>query len=304
MGGDDLDDTEDLHWIRPVRGESGKDDDSSSIDDRSPTNKRVRPEASNEANNKKVKREDSTQQVLWKAGRNLHQQSHVEQAQFLTTAIRHYALLQQSSVVATDEATEEGAAQISILPHHCLKNEDVSELEATDGASHWLHRIRQVVSLKTLRDWKPVGSPCVIVICASARRAVSLLKHELAPLKVRTAKLFPKNGSLDEQCQSLTAASIPIAVGTPHRLRQLSSYSTSPGGKSPCLQWDHTQLVILDAFPQKQYTVCTLPDTAAECMQLLREFVYPQLSRRRKHDSSAAKGPVSHQRACQISFLA
>jgi hypothetical protein len=313
MGGDDLDDSEDLCWIRPVRGESGNDDDSSAASDDSPSNKKrgrfsndsIDP--SDEVNvNKKVKKEPaslSTQQVLWKAGHDLDQQTTVEQAQFLTTAMRHYALLQISSTSIDQEASpEDDVSKISILSHHCLKNDDMPESGTTDvsSSSPWLNHIRPVVSLKTLRDWKPIGSPCIVVICASARRAVSLLKHELAPFKVRTAKLFPKNGSVQDQCQTLMAGSMPIAVGTPHRLRQLSSHVPEEKNGKPCLQWNHTQLVILDAFPQKQYTVCTLPDTAAECMHLLREFVYPQLLER---GGKKKKGASTHQRGCQIAFL-
>jgi hypothetical protein len=313
MGGDDLDDSDDLVWIKPVRGESGIDDDSSTDADASPgTQKRaLRPDDSSPPeevgnSNKKARKEPpplSTQQVLWKAGRNLHQQTNVEQAQFLTTAMRHHALLQNASTAGAEASPEDDASQISILPYHCLKKDYVPESETTDVASSspWLNHIRAVVSLKTLRDWKPIGSPCIVIICASARRAVSLLKHELAPFKVRTAKLFPKNGSVQEQSLSLMAASIPIAVGTPHRLRQLSSYGIDEKKGRPCFQWDHTQLVILDAFPQKQYTVCTLPDTAAECMHLLREFVYPQLVAR---VSKRKKGASPHQRSCQITFLA
>jgi hypothetical protein len=309
MGGDDLDDAEDLFWIKPVR-ESGNDSDSSASDDQPLTKKRVLPQdfsyPSNEVDaNKKVKREPSSskQQLLWKAGCNLDQQSNVEQAHFLTTALRHYVLLQSSLTTKTvggeEEATEE-ASLISVLPHHCLKIDATSDSGTTEvsSPSPWSNRIRQVASLKTLREWKPIGSPCVVIVCASARRAVSLLKQELAPLKVRTAKLFPKNGSVQEQCQSLMTASFPIAVGTPHRLRLLSSSETK--GK-PCLQWDHTQLVILDAHcSQKQYTVCTLPDTAAECMRLLHEFIYPKLTRSGK----TKKKNTSHQRRCQITFLA
>jgi hypothetical protein len=136
-------------------------------------------------------------------------------------------------------------------------------------------------------------------------------------MKVRTAKLFPKNGSVTEQRQQLITTPIPIAVGTPHRLRQLSSavsLDTTGGGAGGggSLQWDHAQLVIIDNYivPQKQYTVCTLPDTASECMNLLREYVCPQFVRKttstqpppppRKKNS----GSGNRQKGCQIIFLA
>jgi hypothetical protein len=136
------------------------------------------------------------------------------------------------------------------------------------------------------------------------------LKQELAPLKVRTAKLFPKNGSVTEQRQQLITTPIPIAVGTPHRLRQLSSAvsldttAAAGGGGGGSLQWDHVQLVIIDNYivPQKQYTVCTLPDTASACMNLLREYVCPQFVR--KTTSTQQQQPRKKNSGCQITFLA
>jgi hypothetical protein len=147
------------------------------------------------------------------------------------------------------------------------------------------------------------------------------LKHELAPLKVRTAKLFPKNGSVTEQRQQLITTPIPIAVGTPHRLRQLSSAvsldttaAAGGGGGGGSLQWDHVQLVIIDNYivPQKQYTVCTLPDTASACMNLLREYVCPQFVRRTTSTQQQPPPPPrkknsgggNRQKGCQITFLA
>jgi hypothetical protein len=137
----------------------------------------------------------------------------------------------------------------------------------------------------------------------SARRAVSLLKDEMSSFKVRTGKFFPKNGSIMEQQQQLATGVFPIVIGTPHRLRQLSvSTSTSGGGGSPrTLNWDDTQLVIIDNYqiPHKQYTVCTLPDTASDCMNLLKEQVYPQLCKQQSRSSNTKKSTKS----CQIVFL-
>ena len=115
---------------------------------------------------------------------------------------------------------------------------------------------------------------------------------ELASLKVRAAKLFPKNGSVTEQRQQLAQHGIGLAVGTPHRLLQLAmgveDDEAAADGKKHAEKricsalLDRTQLVVLDCEPShKQFTVCTLPDTAPHCMALLREAILPQLKKRK-----------------------
>ena len=112
---------------------------------------------------------------------------------------------------------------------------------------------------------------------------------ELASLKVRAAKLFPKNGSVTEQQSQLAQQGIGLAVGTPHRLLQLASGekndvndSNKKGGQNCLSLFDRTQLVVLDCeLSHKQFTVCTLPDTAPHCMGLLRESILPQLKKRK-----------------------
>lgn len=122
-----------------------------------------------------------------------------------------------------------------------------------------------------------------VIVCISARRAVALLK-ELAPLKVRTAKLFPKNGSVEEQRQQLASCSFGLAVGTPHRMRQLAENDNGGkgGGGGGKLSLEHTKLVIFDCHvSHKQFTVCTLPDTAPHCMALVRDCLLPCLLKRK-----------------------
>ena len=133
-----------------------------------------------------------------------------------------------------------------------------------------------------------------MVICVSARRAVALLKDELSSFKVRTGKFFPKNGSIQQQQEQLASTVFPIVIGTPHRLRQLSLTTDTTAVSSDAknnqnnrhattttrtLNWEATQLVMIDNYPipHKQYTVCTLPDTASDCFMLLKEQVVPQL---------------------------
>jgi hypothetical protein len=114
-----------------------------------------------------------------------------------------------------------------------------------------------------------------------------------------------------EQRQQLATTCNGIAVGTPFRLRQLASEAVVPNGSKmgkekmqsistnlahACktnkrgqqpmttpqklhhsLLFAHTKLFIFDChLSNKQYTVCTLPDTAPHCMALVRDHLVPR----------------------------
>ena len=105
--------------------------------------------------------------------------------------------------------------------------------------------------MKKLKKWKRTKSPCVVVICISARRAVAVLK-ELSALKIRAAKLFPKNGSTEEQREQLQTTPFGMVVGTPHRLSVLAGCE----GQEATLDFSETKLVVLDThLSNKQYSV-------------------------------------------------
>jgi hypothetical protein len=79
---------------------------------------------------------------------------------------------------------------------------------------------------------------------------------------------------MEEQAKQLEDAKFGLAIGTPHRLQALCD--------NTALSFARTQLVILDAQANsKQYTVCTLPDTAPQCMALLQNFVLVQMKQRK-----------------------
>jgi hypothetical protein len=134
-------------------------------------------------------------------------------------------------------------------------------------------RLKDGVAIKRMKKWKNTKSPCVVVVCISAKRAVAVLK-ELSVTKVRAAKLFAKHMNITEQAEQLRSTPFGLAVGTPNRLRALCD-----GGD---LSFAHTQLVVFDCqVSNKAFTVCTLPDTAPDCMSLLRDFAVPQLKKRK-----------------------
>jgi U3-containing 90S pre-ribosomal complex subunit len=222
-------------------------------------------------------------QLLLQAGRDLECQDAIQQALFLNTALSHYT---------AKLATTNNEQLIYKLKADNFKVSIKQSLE---------ERIVESISLKKLKKWKEIGSPCIVIVCLSARRAVMILKN-LSKLKIRAAKLFPKNGSISEQCEQLLSTSYGLAVGTPHRLltlcqqqqQQVENKSVQGTDKSTkvttttttttttgCLSFHKTKLIVLDSdTSNKQYTVCTLPDTAPHCMELIRDYVIPQIQKR------------------------
>ena len=74
--------------------------------------------------------------------------------------------------------------------------------------------------------------------------------------------------------------SFAIVVGTPNRLKALCE-SEHGGGKAP-MYLGKTNLVVLDTHAnQKGYTVCTLPDTAPDTFDLLKDKVLPEMKARK-----------------------
>jgi hypothetical protein len=140
-------------------------------------------------------------------------------------------------------------------------------------ASSFKERINGIVSRKKLKTWNQKESPMVLIVCLSARRAVDVLK-ELAPLRIRAAKLFAKHMTIEEQTKQMESGSFGFAVGTPHRIVTLAEKGV--------LSLERTKFVVLDTFlNSKNFSVYTLPDTVPHTQQLLKEYVYPECNKRR-----------------------
>lgn len=212
-------------------------------------------DSDDEANtsNAKPKKKKSSKHILIEAGRNLQNESVQVQCAFLSTALAHELQLRG---IAADDLPKLNVA------HFVTSSESTLDL-----------RIKSAVSLKKLKKYKTCKSPMVVVVCVSARRCVAVLK-ELASLKIRAAKLFAKHMNVKQQAEMLEEQPFGLAVGTPNRLLGLS--------RDGALNFDGTRLVVLDCEAnQKGFTVCTLPDTAADCMELLQSQVVPQFERRK-----------------------
>lgn len=259
MGGDDLDDDYLLDPVvekeaaspkRRARNEANpaaapQDDGDDNIDDDD-------SDDSGEPASKKRKKL-SDENVLIQAGCGIESSTLEDQVSFLTASLKHYSLM------AGNDDT-----------HHDFGLTTKSVVTSSKHEANLAARIRDVISMKRLKKHRETGSPAVVIVCQSARRAVEVLK-EVTDLRLRAIKLFPKNGEIHQQVAQLQKNSFALAVGTPHRLAALCRHDNG-------LSLATTQLVVLDSYiSKKQYTVCTLPDTAADTMELLREHVLPQL---------------------------
>jgi len=216
-----------------------------------------------EEQTKKAKNTPSRNKVLIEASRNIEHDPAQKQAAFLWTTLVHHHQLQAGK--EGEELEDTTTLQPKLQGFHFVSSQGPT-MES---------RLRDCMpSKKQLKTWKHRQSPCVIIVCLSARRAVQVLK-ELTSYKVRAAKLFAKHLQVSEQQQWLRDTPFPIAVGTPHRLQVLC--------EKGALNLKETKMVILDAHKDsKSFTVCTLPDTAPHCSEFLREQVLPAIMARPK----------------------
>eukprot|EP00522_Entomoneis_paludosa_P015437 CAMPEP_0172444102 /NCGR_PEP_ID=MMETSP1065-20121228/4214_1 /TAXON_ID=265537 /ORGANISM="Amphiprora paludosa, Strain CCMP125" /LENGTH=291 /DNA_ID=CAMNT_0013194521 /DNA_START=94 /DNA_END=969 /DNA_ORIENTATION=+ len=284
MGGDDLgDDDADYLNVSVQEDDDGAlvtaKDHSAAIQDEkesSTTNdnkkRQLNGDHDKEAPDATTKKSKKSHNVLLETSRHLLTLQREEQALFLSTALQHYTQLR-----GNNDNNNEEESDIPKLPSptrwaHFL-------VQPKESNTTFLDRLLSVMSKKRLkkqaRNSTQQGHPSIVIICQSARRAVALLQ-ECAPLGVKAAKLFPKQATVAQQATELQSTSVGLAVGTPHRLLALLD--------TGALQLSAAQLIVLDAAPcpPKHYTVCTLPDTAPDCMQLLAQHVLPALQRQGK----------------------
>jgi len=240
MGGDDLG-SDDEEWMAKVATPiKDRDDISDNIqappteNEESRKRKTENDDSDGQANPKRNKHE-SAENLLVESGRNIQKQPLEAQAVFLTTAVKHYCLVAKGSTPMSQH--------FSLTPkdfYHSNKD-NIAEC------------VTDVLSLKKLKKWKQVKSPCVVIICMSARRSVEVVK-QFSFLKTRIAKLFPKNASPEEQRQQLQSTPFGLAVGTPSRLSVLAGCSDENVAEG--LNFDRTHLVVLDSFlSNKMYSV-------------------------------------------------
>jgi U3-containing 90S pre-ribosomal complex subunit len=274
MGGDDLA-SDDEYFVAPVRaGNDDDDDDDKDSQDGSDTDKtgnlkrQQNPNSSSRDDDPPSKKQKSRKQLgggkIEEVGRRIVDESVQRKAELLS----EYTGVEFLSQNIASERPDQQRTDTSSGNNSC------DDLLAD--------RLVSFISKKQLKKPQQQGhnnnntksSPRVLILALSARRAVAILK-ELAPLRLQVAKLFPKQGTCQEQARQLAETNFIAAVGTPQRLKDLLDRGS--------LSLSATQLVLLDTFQNgKNFSVYTLPDTAPFCIDVLKDHVQPECCRRPK----------------------
>uniref|UniRef100_A0A7S2WNL1 Uncharacterized protein n=1 Tax=Eucampia antarctica TaxID=49252 RepID=A0A7S2WNL1_9STRA len=223
---------------------------------------------------KKVKK-GSMQALMLETSRNIADEDCEVQATFLWTTFTHALKMSGDDIESVEKFN---STNFSPTTKALVKNGKSMPVYFKSGV---------LSSNKRLKKWKEPQSPMVLILCASARRSVAILK-DLSSLNLRIGKLFPKNMKLDEQITMLKQSSFGIAVGTPNRILKLSqapvdgSDDTGVDNEDCALSLEKTELVVIDCHQdQKRFTICTLNDTALDLMKFIRHAVVPQMQKRK-----------------------
>lgn len=247
MGGDDLG-SDDEYLAAPIRAsDDSSDDEDASVGD-------LLEQDNNKEDAKAAKRETTEQSNLVAPAKKRRKR----ESESLAAVVKN-----KSSEVQSLQLT--AFAGVKFFPNQLAISENI------DSPS-LMKRIQGIISKKRLKKFNKKGSPLVVILCLSARRAVTVLK-ELAPFSVRVAKIFPKQGSMEEQTNQLESGSFGFAVCTPHRILSLA--------KQDSISFEHTELLVVDTFrDSKMFSVDTLPDTAPHAQELL-QYIQPECKKRK-----------------------
>jgi hypothetical protein len=277
MGGDDLGSDDEFLSERLNKGHGNNVDEEHDSDDEysmegAPSNAFLDDAINDTAttsilvNTSKRKRDTQKEMLLKEGGRKLKERRG-EVGPFKTFGIR----IRQEPAESKADLLSRYAA-VKFLPQHIAKaqtNGPDGMRSRTMDSNNFMDRLLCLISKKQLKKTRK-GSPRVIIVCLSARRCVSVLK-DLAPLKLRVAKLFPKQGTIDDQAAQVESTEFSVAVGTPHRIKELMERKS--------LSFNNTHLFGLDTFEnEKCFTVYTLPDTSCHTQELLKEHVHVHLT--------------------------
>lgn len=285
MGGDDLgseDEYLDQSWIKynePAADVEEDDDKGKESGEKGRKRKNDKSELKAEEHDdskvKKKAKKGSMQALMLETSRDIADKDCDVQAAFLWTTFTHALKMSGDNLEEVEKFKAENFSS-------------TAKISGKHGKSMSAYISSGVLSSKKrLKKWKEPQSPMVLVLCASARRSVAILK-DFSTSNLRIAKLFPKNMKLDDQIAMLKKSSLGIAVGTPNRILKLSqsvvddSNDSEIENESCALSLEKTELVIIDCHQdQKRFTVLTLTDTAPDLMKFIRHAVVPQMQKRK-----------------------
>mmetsp|Transcript_24123 Transcript_24123/g.27938 ORF Transcript_24123/g.27938 Transcript_24123/m.27938 type:complete len:327 (+) Transcript_24123:151-1131(+) len=220
----------------------------------------------------KKKKPTSSKKLLREACRGIAEETPEIQAAFLWTCFTNALKLQGTEI--PEEKFNGSNFALSV------KDNKQNKAKYDQSMAKFL-KSGVLSSGKKLKKWRHNKSPMVIIICVSARRAVSILK-DISSLNVRAAKLFAKHMNVEEQNAMLRENKYSIAVGTPNRLLKLLENKGDDCDDEGELCLDQTELIIIDCYEdKKRFTVCTLNDTAPDLMRFIHQGAFPQLTKRK-----------------------
>lgn len=242
----------------------------------SPRNDDNDSDDSNDGAPSKKQKTSTPRNLLLDAGRGIANEATNVQAVFLWTCFSHFRKMKQDA--GDGDATESTIDEADkFTPSHFATAKTPTPSPTTkrtyERSLVTFLKNGAVPSLKRLKRWPHTQSPMVIVVCLSARRAVSLLK-DLSSLNVRVAKLFAKHMDMADQVAMLRQNKYGIGVGTPNRLLKLV--------EEGALMMERTERVLVDCHEDgKRFTVCTMNDTAPDLMEFINRAVLPQIRTRK-----------------------
>ena len=111
-----------------------------------------------------------------------------------------------------------------------------------------------------------MGCPVVLILCAGAKRATTVINVLSKKIHCKISKLFAKHIKITEQVEVLAKHHYPIAVGTPNRVEKLLELGAL------CLR--NIELIIVDMDQDaKHYTILNLPGVAEDFYKLVGNWV-------------------------------
>lgn len=271
MGGDDLG-SDDDYVTAPLGGVDDYGDDSSvedgdnELNNRQQQIKKRRQTGDGDINNES---EDKNKPRTTNAIKTKEQRKSKKRGgpmQVLGSKIRLESAESKAEILSEFASAEFHASHIARL-----NNKNKYDVHSNIDSVNFMHRLLCLISKKLLKNKLQQRSPRAVIFCLSARRSVNILK-ELGPMKLRVAKLFPKQGSIDEQAKQLEMTEYGLAVGTPHRIKELIDRGS--------LTLKNTQLLGLDTFLNpKNQSVYTLHDTAPFLKSILKDHAQPMCNK-------------------------